>query len=256
MNIVIKRGLDHFRRFLHCDSRQYRSQSIFTEDGDSSQGPPPAPYQWLGAFGLGLNHLPLDPIQGWCIGTDCDSTPSKTDLLLAPTTARGKECGIAAHHATLKLHTESCRITVQARHTTVISRNGTKVFRHPESFTLEHEETVLLGNCAYTFEYTDYFNSEAFKQDITTYMRKYHGSMWSMNKHISPGSVGLPIALGDFYCSPSAFSQGTFGKISAGWTKSGETVAIKTFKNPKKLEILSHVELMETIGRHVSDALN
>ncbi|KAL8651928.1 MAG: hypothetical protein Q9210_002983 [Variospora velana] len=131
-----------------------------------------------------------------------------------------------------------------------VGRNGAKAFRHPESFLLEPGEIVFLGNCAYTFEYTEFFHSGAFKQALTQYMREYHGSLWSMNKYISPGSVGVATALGNYFCSPIAFNQGTFGKISAGWDKSGGTVAIKVFKNPKKSEIHSHVKLMESIGQH------
>ncbi|KAL8787572.1 MAG: hypothetical protein Q9213_002134 [Squamulea squamosa] len=131
---------------------------------------------------------------------------------------------IAGHHATLKLHNESCRISLQARHTTIISRNGAKAFRHPESFLLEPGEIILLGNGAYTFGYTDYFRSRAFNQAITQYMREYRESSWSMNEYISPSSVGLATKLGEYYCSPTPFNQGTFGKVSAGWTKTGERV--------------------------------
>ncbi|KAL9594240.1 MAG: hypothetical protein Q9219_007142 [cf. Caloplaca sp. 3 TL-2023] len=255
VNLVIKHKLDHFRHFLHCDSRQSRSQSIFTEDGDSSHNEPqPSIYQWVGAFGLRLTYLPLDTIQGWCIGTNDGRIPSRPlkeiDLLLAPHAALRTETRIAGHHATLNLHKQSCRIILQAKHTTTISSNGAKTFRHPDSFLLEHGEIILLGNCAYTFEYTDYFRSPAFEQAITEHMRKYHESLWSMNKYVSPGSVGLPTALGEYYCSPSAFDDGTFGRVSAGWSQNGATVAIKTFKNPNKSEIYSHVKLMETIGRH------
>ncbi|KAL9013851.1 MAG: hypothetical protein Q9173_001480 [Seirophora scorigena] len=255
VNVVIKHSpkFDHFRHFVHCDSRLDRSQSVFTEDEDSNHDQPHVPvYQWVGAFGLRLTNLPRDPLQGWCLGTNCArSSLDGVDLLLAPPLDYRTETQIASHHATLKLHPESCRIIIQARHTTRIGRNGAKAFRHPESFLLEPGEIVLLGNCAYTFEYTEYFHSGAFKQAITQYMREYHDSLWSMNKYISPGSVGLATALGNYYCSPRAFNQGTFGKISAGWNKSGETVAIKVFKNPKKSEIRSHVKLMEFIGKHV-----
>ncbi|KAL9018169.1 MAG: hypothetical protein Q9185_004531 [Variospora sp. 1 TL-2023] len=254
VNTVIKHSpeFDHFRQFLHCDSRLDRSQSVYTEDENSSHEQPPVPpYQWVGAFALRLTNLPRDPFQGWCLGTNCarDSL-NGVDLLLAPPRNYRTETQIAGHHATLKLHPESCRVIIQARHTTRIGRNGAKAFRLPESFLLEPGEIVFLGNCAYTFEYTEYFHTGAFKQAITQYMRKYHDSLWSMNKYISPGSVGLATAMGNYYCSPRAFNQGTFGKISAGWKKSGETVAIKVFKNPKKSEIRSHVKLMESIGQH------
>ncbi|KAI4256236.1 MAG: hypothetical protein L6R42_006341 [Xanthoria sp. 1 TBL-2021] len=231
----------------------HRSQSVFTEDEDSSNEPLPVPpYQWTGAFGLCLRNLPRNPAQGWCLGTNCARTSSnEVDLLLAPPLHYRTETQIAGHHATLSLHTQSCRIVVQARHTITVGRNGAKAYRNPESVLLEPGEIVFIGNCAYTFEYTEYFETVAFKQEITQYMRNHHDSMWSMNKYISPGSVGVPTALGNYNCSPRAFNQGTFGKISAGWNRSGGTVAIKIFKDPKKSEIQSHVELMKIIGQHV-----
>ncbi|KAL8722595.1 MAG: hypothetical protein Q9225_000951 [Loekoesia sp. 1 TL-2023] len=135
-------------------------------------------------------------------------------------------------------------------HILTIGRNGAKTFRQPESYVLEDGEIVLVGACAYTFQYTDYFFSPAFEQDVTRYMRTHHKPLWSMNKYISPTSVGPPMLLGSYYCSPSAFAQGTFGKISAGWTENGGAVAIKTFKKPDKSEIISHTEIMKYIGRH------
>ncbi|KAL8885137.1 MAG: hypothetical protein Q9192_006698 [Flavoplaca navasiana] len=254
VNTVIKYSpkFDHFRHFLHCDDRRYRSQSVFTEDEDPSHEPPPdPPYQWTGAFGLCLMNLPRNPAQGWNLGTDRTQPSSGgVDLLLAPPQHRRTNTQIAAHHATFNLHTQSCRIVVQARHTITIGRNGAKAFRSFESVLLEPGEIVFIGNCAYTFEYTEYFETVAFNQEITQYMRKHHDSMWSMNEYISPDSVGLPTALGNYYCSPRAFNQGTFGKVSAGWNQTGATVAIKIFKDPEKSEIQSHVELMKIIGEH------
>ncbi|KAL8700669.1 MAG: hypothetical protein Q9201_005324 [Fulgogasparrea decipioides] len=254
VNTVIKHApkFDHFRQFLHCDYRQDRSQSAFTKDGDSIYDQPSATlYQWAGAFALRLTCLPHDPVQGWCMGTNHGRSPSKeVDLLLAPPTYDWTKTRILGHHATLKLHPESCRVSLHAKHTTTITRHGIKAFRHPESYVLEHGEIIIMGDCAFTFEYTDFFHSHSFEQDLTQYMREYHHPQWIINKYISPGSVGLPTVIGDYYCSPSAFDQGTFGKVSAGWTRSGGPVAIKTFKNPKKSEIYSHKELMEYIGRH------
>ncbi|KAI4284778.1 MAG: hypothetical protein L6R38_001178 [Xanthoria sp. 2 TBL-2021] len=211
----------------------------------------------MGAFGLSLENLPRNPAQGWCLGTSCAPTSSaEVDLLLAPPLYRRTETQIAGHHATFNLHTQSCRIVVQARHTVLVGRNGPKAFRSPEFVLLQPGEIVFIGNCAYTFEYTEYFETVTFKQHVTRFMRQHHYSMWSMNKYISPGSVGHPTQLGNYFCSPRAFNQGTFGKISVGWNKNGGTVAIKTFKDPKEAEIRSHVELMKTIGQHVRMTLS
>lgn len=256
VNAVIKHSpkFNHFRQFLHCDARRHRSQSVFTDDEHGSHEPPlDPPYQWTGAYGLCLKNLPRNPAQGWYVGTNFARTSSnEVDLLLAPPQKSRKETQIAGHHATFILHPQSCRIVVRARHTILVGRNNPKAFRNPESVLLQPGEIVFIGNCAYTFEYTEYFETVGFKQEITRYMRQHHDSMWSMNKYISPSSVGRPTELGNYYCSPRAFNQGTFGKISVGWNKSGGTVAIKIFKDPKEPELRSHVELMKIIGQHVS----
>lgn len=251
VNKVIKHApkYDHFRRFLHCDSRRPRSQSVFSEDNEdpSYEQPPAYPYRrWIGGFGLRLTDVPCDPEQGWRMGTNL----KEIDLLLAPPRRYRDQLRVAGYHATLRLHPESCRILLQARHTVKIGSKGPKAFRYPETLLLEPGEIIFIGDGAYTFEYTDYFYSEGFKPTVTQYMRNHHDSSWSINQYISPGSVGVATALGEYYCSPRAFNQGTFGKISAGWNKSGDTVAFKIFKNPKELEIRSHVKLMEYIGQH------
>ncbi|KAL8790343.1 MAG: hypothetical protein Q9213_000695 [Squamulea squamosa] len=226
VNLVIKKPAEftHVRQFLHCDSRQDRAQSVFTDDED-------------------------DSTDRWCIGSG-RARSKEVDLLLAPPTDRWMKIEVAGIHATLAIHPESCRISLQARHTVTISKNSTKTFRQQESYILEHDEIILIGDCAYTFQYTDYFFSPAFERDIIRYMRSHIKSLWTMNEFISPNSVGPPRLLGNYYCSPSAFAQGTFGKVSAGWTENGATIAIKTFKNPKESEIKSYIEIMEYIGTH------
>ena len=256
INTVIKHSptFDDYRPFLHCDSRQIRSQSDFSEDDIFETDRPSCPiYGWAGAFGLRLTHLPHDPVQGWCMGTGYARTPSKpVDMLLAPPKNHLlKNTRIASHHATLQIHRPSCRVSLHARHTVKISRNGAKTFRRSASFLLEPGEIVFLGEWAYTFEYTQYFQSLAFQDAITHYVWNYHEPQWTMNPHISPSSIGLPTALGDYYCSPTAFDQGTYGRIRAGWSNGGETVAIKTFKNLNESELRLHDQLMRYIGRHV-----
>ena len=82
-------------------------------------------------------------------------------------------------------------------------------------------------------------------------MKKHFGSQ-SLHRHLSPTSVGDPVMLGNYYCSPSAFAKGTFGKVTAGWASDGTAVAIKTFKEPEERSIKAHKEIMRFIGRHVS----
>lgn len=260
VNTVIKDDLDfdldHFYKFLHCDSRQNRAVSVYSEDGDSSHQQSSAPpHRWAGAFGFCLTHLPQNPAKGWRIGTNrARGTSGEVDLMLAPPNEHWRKADIAGSHARLALHPQSCRMTLEAKHTVTLGRDGAKPFRQAESRVLEDGEVVIIGACVYTFQYTDYFFSSAFGQEVAQYMRKYRDSHWSMNDYISPSSVGAPVSMGNYYCSPRAFAQGSFGKLSAGWTESGEAVAFKTFKKPVKSEIRSHVELMELIGRHVSSA--
>ena len=255
-NLVIKHApdFDHVRPFLHCDARQHRSQSVFSEDDDAAPDPSSQNPQWNGAFGLRLTHLPGDPLQGWRMGSQMAEDSTKlVDLLLVPPKKRWKKLKIASHHATLRIHPDSCRISLEARHLTIVTRNGIRKFRNSESFLLENGEIICLGNCTYTFEYTTYFRSAAFDDALKQCMRRCHGAQWFMNEHIAPSSVGLPVPLGQYYCSPSAFGEGTFGKISAGWTQSGELVAIKTFKQPRRSQVDSHEQLMNSIGKHVRD---
>jgi hypothetical protein len=159
--------------------------------------------------------------------------------------------GVAGKRARLFFHKESCRVVLEARHTVTIGRNGATIFTQSASRVVEDEELIMIGNCAYTYEYTPFFASSSFERDISRYMKEYCEPEWSLNKLLSPSSVGKPISLGNYYYSPMAFAQGTFGKVSAGWDKDGAAVAIKHFKAPKESEISSHLTIMRHIGKHV-----
>ncbi|KAL8774145.1 MAG: hypothetical protein Q9209_001253 [Squamulea sp. 1 TL-2023] len=254
VNTVIKYSsqFDHIRQFLHCDNRQERAPSVFTEDSGGSDHEPAAPTkEWAGAFGLRIIYLPSDPVLGWRLGTNRGRSASpEVDLLLAPPTDHWVKTRISGHHVTLSLDPGCSRIVLHARHTVTISWRGAKTLRRSESHVLENGEVIHIGNCAYTFEYTDYFFSLNFESTVSHYMRKYHNPLWAINKYISPNSVGSPTLIGKYYCSPSAFAQGTFGKVAAGWTANGATVAVKTFKTPDKREIRSHFKMMGYIGKH------
>lgn len=237
---------DHFRQFLHSPSREPRAQSILSDDDD------PGHDLWAGAFGLRLNVLPKNPARGWCIGTSRgQKDPEDVDLMLAPPTDSWKKVRVSGNHARLTFHPESSRIRIEAKHTVVISKYGQKIFREPSSFLLDDGETVNIGSCMYHFQYTRYFTSPAFEKDLTEYMETYCNHLWSANRHLSPSSVATPMRIGNYCCSPSAFAQGTFAKVNAGWNDSGRAVAIKTFKKPEKSEISSHIQLMKYIGSHV-----
>lgn len=234
------------RQFLHLDDhRKKRALSIHTEDGETEVS---GSLQWSGAFKLSLNVLPRDPVKGWYLG----SSSEEADLVLVPS-SKGwlQRTRIAGRHARLFLHPESNRVVLEARHTVTTSKTGVQVLHGSACRVLEHGELVAINDCCYTFEFTDLFATQGFDEGLSVFMKHYHGSQWFMNKLLSPNSVGKPLLLGEYFCSPSAFAQGTFGKVSAGWTQNGAAVAIKVFKSPRESEVRSHEQLMKYIGTHV-----
>ncbi|KAI9784229.1 MAG: hypothetical protein M1816_000901 [Peltula sp. TS41687] len=58
------------------------------------------------------------------------------------------------------------------------------------------------------------------------------------------------MALGEYNCSRGAFAQGTYGRVSAGWAKSGRGVAIKRFTYPKASELKTQEDVMNILGQH------
>ena len=233
------------RQFLHIeDHRRKRAPGVYTEDGDTEI----SPSQWPGAFKLCLNTTPRKPTKGWYLGSSCDAA----DIVLAPSTRRWLAATrIAGKHARLFFHPDSYRLVLEARHTITTTKTGVEVFRGSKCRVIEHGELFAINDCTYTFELTDLFGSPDFAEELSVFMKQYYGQQWSMNKLLSPTSVGQPLSVGNYHCSPSAFAQGTFGKVSAGWAQDGAAVAIKVFKNPHRSEILLHQQLMQSIGQHV-----
>ena len=247
---------NHFGRFLNFETKGKRAGSVFTEDEDAPDDPNLDPfskrYQWDGGYELSLKVCPHNPEKGWYIGTNRgQSEDSEIDILLAPSTTKWAKLGIAGKHARFYLHKESCRVILEARHAITIGRNGAMTFTNSASHVIEHEELISIGDCVYTFAYTDFFKSSLFETELSHFMKEHCNPRWALNKLLSPASVGEPISLGRYYCSPSSFAQGTFGKVAAGWTRNGAAVAIKHFKNPKEPEVRLHRKMMEHIGNHV-----
>ena len=241
---------EHVRRFLYFDNRrEQRASSTYTEDSETQELDAP---QWSGAFKLSLKTQPRDPSKGWYLGSSSEAA----DFVLAPS-RKGhlSTTGIAGRHIRLYLHPESHRVVLEARHTVTVTKNAVRILRESKSQVLEHGELFMMNNHGYTFELTDLFATPEFEEELCVFMRKSQGLEWSMNKLLSPTSVGMPSSIGNYYCSPSAFAQGTFGKISAGWSQEGRAVAIKVFKNPRESDILSHQQLMRHVGNHVRGLL-
>lgn len=175
------------------------------------------------------------------------------DIQLAPSTKEWEERGLAGRHGRVYFHLESCRVLLEARHTIILgSAGGTEAFTKAETRVLESNHMISIGDCLYTFEYTEHVKSPSFSDKLTSFMKKHYGLQWSFHKLLSPASVGHTITFGSYTCSPGAFARGTFGQVTAGWTRDGTAVAVKRFINPKEKELKSHRELMTYIGLHVS----
>ena len=249
VNAVIKNApeLDHFRQFLHIGERKVkRAVSVYTEDGNEEATEPEL---WTGEFKFSLDASPNDP-QSWWLGSQC--LPGEMDVLLAPGD-RHKELRIAQKHARLFLHPESYRLVLEARHSVVIGRVCTEMrtLAKMKQQILEDGDMIIIGPyCTYSFQYTEYFRTSLFAGSLSQF-RKTHFGHGTLNPHLTPSSVGTPMQLGNYFCSPTAFAKGTFGAVSVGWTGDGTAVAIKRFKNPKKQEVSSHKRMMEHIQGHV-----
>ena len=249
VNAVMKNSpkFDHFHQFLHLDEREaQRAVSVYTEDGSEEAI---QPGQWTGEFKFSLEASLNDP-QSWWLGSQC--LPGETDILLAPGDCH-EELRIAKRHARLFLHPESYRLVLEARHSVVIGRVCTKMMAltKMKQQILEDGNVIVIGpSCTYSFQYTEFFRTSSFADSLSQYKKKHFGD-GSLNPHLTPSSVGTPMLLGNYFCSPSAFAKGTFGAISVGWTREGTAVAIKRFKNPKEKEILSHQAMMDHIQGHV-----
>ena len=246
-------GSTHHAQFIHLNSSSMveRESNLFSEDeGDCVESPK---LRWDGSYKLSLMSERREDEKGWQLGTERGHTGDKgVDILLAPPKARQK---IAGRHCLIYLHSESYRIMLRAKHTIFISGNGLTALHENEEYVLEHGAVIQLGNNSYMLEITSFYKSATFEQALRGYMEKTHGELWSFNGHVSPASVQTPQSLcgGLFLHAPSSFAAGAFGNVTAGWKQgSGQTVAIKQFKNPEKGDVEEHVSIMREIKRHVS----
>lgn len=250
VNTIIKNitNLEHFRQFLYLDGKVPKGGSFYTEDEDDGSCHDADNTIWSGAFVFNLAVLPSD-VPNWYLGTN--QIPQKNDILLAPQSDHWKKLRVARRHSRLYHHHQSYRFMLEAYHSVIIGKNRARILTRSNSHVLEHGELIIIGACTYVFEYTDFSRTLDFETDLSKFAKKHFGSQ-SLHRYLSPTSVGDPVMLGNYYCSPSAFAKGTFGKVNAGWASNGEAVAIKTFKEPDENVIEAHKEIMRFIGRHVS----
>lgn len=239
---------EHIRQFMYITGQGKRARSPFSDD---STEPDNDLLQWSGAFKLSLNVRPHDPKKGWYLGTSYKRQPLEVDLLLAPPTKTWNEKGIASKHARLFFNEQSYRMMLEARHTVTVTKSGVTVITQSQSRVIEDGELIQIGPCSYVFEYTELHSTSVFELNLIQFMKEQSGGQWSLNKLLSPGTVGSPIVFGKYHCSSNAFAEGTFGKVSAGWEQDGRPVAIKVFKQPNKDELVRHREIMNYIGYHV-----
>ncbi len=208
-----KQEYGHERQFLHRSSRQCLSRSTYTEDGEEVEAS--LFHRWSGAFKFSLKVSPRSPSKGWYLGTNYGRDSQEIDILLAPPQKRWKPTRIASIHARLFFHEQSLRMMIEARHAVTVTKIGTAVITRSGVHVLEHGELIQIGNCSYIFEYTSLHSTKAFEQDLFRWMKEHYRSSLP-NNLLSPHSVGEPRSLGRYYCSPSAFAKGRFGKVSAG----------------------------------------
>lgn len=249
VNAVIQNApiFDHFKQFLrYGEKRVKRARSIHS--GDQSDEVL-EPEQWMGEFKLSLDISPNDP-QSWWLGSQC--LPEETDLLLTPGNGV-KGLRIAHKHARLFLHPETYRLVIQPHHSVTIGRTGStlQTLTRNDQRILEDGDVIMVGpNCVYSFRYTNFYRTALFTDSLQQYRKREFGYK-ALNRHLTPGSVGKPILLGEYFCSPAAFAEGTFGTVSVGWNQEGKAVAIKRFKAPQKGEVSSHKEMMKHIRGHI-----
>ena len=254
VNVIIKDSdtYTHARQFLHSNTRSIRESSVFTNDSAAESGSGPVP-QWVGCFKFSLKVSPSIPGEGWYFGTGRGrSKPGETDILLAPPTQRWATKGVAGRHARLYFHRESCRVILEARHSVILG--GAKeadIITKQASQVLEQGQIIGIGGCLYAFEYTAYYTSPVFVEELSAFMKCYHGPQWMIHRMLPPASGGDLMTMGKYTCTPGAFAQGTFGQVTAGWARNGKAVAIKRFKKPYQASLDSHRKMMDYIGEHV-----
>ena len=183
----------HISGSLHFNlarDESVQTVSVFTNDSasddelDSSR----PNHRWTGGFKLSLGIPPRVPEEGWYVGTGCSrTTAGEIDILLAAPTKRWDSTGLAAKHGRIFFHKETCRLTLQARHSVILhSTNGPITIRRPDSRVLDHTQVVSFGERSYVFEYTDFAAIKHFEEALCLYMKAHHGSHWMPLGILSP----------------------------------------------------------------------
>lgn len=239
---------EHLRKFLHVDTRSEGDGSARSIDSDDVLLNPEFSSESLpstGTFTFNLKMLPHNVQEGWWLGTGYGQpSGQEIDILLAPPT---EEWGIAQRHARIYINEQSSRFILDARHSVVLGENGKRKTLYAKSHILEDKDLLTIGTCGYTFEYTS-AGLEVFHQQILNFIRDERVPVRGCP---IPSSVGEPTRVGRYFCTPTIVGKGTFGKVFAGWSPKGTSVAIKQFSRPVGHVIRRHLEIMHQVGHHV-----
>ncbi|MCJ1465106.1 hypothetical protein MMC07_003722 [Pseudocyphellaria aurata] len=235
---------DHVRRSIRLEpERSVRATSVFTEHEDTIE----QEYQWTGTFALSLRARPRDSGEGWTLGTGRGLSASQgVDIMLAP----ASQNSVAGKHALFLFHQDSGRMVLLARHKIRLSGADPEFITASETRLLSHNQYISIGLCLYNFQYTDFADSQAFRAELSNFMKDHHGSGWAIHRSLSSASVHDQLTIGEFTFSLGAFAKGTFGEVTAGLTQKGRTVAIKRIFKPDPKKLAAHEELMSYIGEH------
>ena len=244
------------RKFIHVDGRE----SIYTSCDSDSDSDDPADeggtdeLRWVGAFKFSTAVYPRDPAKGWLIGTGRGTV--EVDVVIGLPDSKWTYNKIRGNHARLYIHEDSCRPTVEALHSMNVS--GATGIKHiaqgteNSSKVLEHGHQVEIGRCTYLFSCGKAMTNGMFVTSLPSFMKVHHGNRWAAHRILSTTSMGTYLTMDQYTFLPRAFSEGTFGEVTAGWAQDGSAVAVKRFKSPDRLRFSKHQEIMGLIGTHVS----
>ncbi|KAL8970509.1 MAG: hypothetical protein Q9197_003776 [Variospora fuerteventurae] len=117
-----------------------------------------------------------------------------------------------------------------------------------------HGSTIHFGDCIYKVEFTDYADSDEFRQELSSLMCAITNNRSSLHEHLwAPSTTGRKLIMGRFMFSVGAMASGSFGSVAAGiTTDDGSCVAVKRFLNPNQEKIEQHAWMMKAIGEHVN----
>lgn len=158
--------------------------------------------------------------------------------------------GIFGRHFQLFFHGESLRMKLQAFHT--INFKAKTLTSDSGSVAVEHGDQISLGDCLFTFQYTDYASSQEYREDFHNQMR-LTPILGSHSTASRAPSASLKMSVEQYSYEPAPFTRGSYGEVYQGWhQETGDRVAVKRLISPEEKELDSHQRIMSLLGHHVS----